>query len=92
MENPFDTSHFSTKKSRYEILQKTQDLVLQCLRRHGEMSHAKISRITGLSEQTASVLMAKLLKDYLVVETYKRYGSISKPATQHQLNPHVFTL
>jgi len=33
------------------------------------------------------VPMNKLLKDELVVETHKRYGSISKPATQIQLNP-----
>ena len=62
-------------------------LVLQCLRRHGELSRAEISRMTGLSAQTASVLMNKLLKDELVVETHKRYGSIGKPATQIQLNP-----
>jgi len=43
--------------------------------------------MTGLSAQTASVLMNKLLKDELVVETHKRYGSIGKPATQIQLNP-----
>ncbi|MBT6725877.1 MAG: winged helix-turn-helix domain-containing protein [Deltaproteobacteria bacterium] len=61
-------------------------LVLQCLRRHGELSHAEISRMTGLSAQTASVLMNKLLKDELVLETHKRYGSIGKPATQIQLN------
>ncbi|MGA0374933.1 MAG: winged helix-turn-helix domain-containing protein [bacterium] len=47
-------------------------LVLQCLRRHGELSRAEISRMTGLSAQTASVLMNKLLKDELVVETHKR--------------------
>lgn len=62
-------------------------LVLQCLRRHGELSRAEISRMTGLSAQTASVLMNKLLKDELVVETHKCYGSIGKPATQIQLNP-----
>ncbi len=62
-------------------------LVLQCLRRRGELSRAEISRMTGLSAQTASVPMNKLLKDELVVETHKRYGSISKPATQIQLNP-----
>lgn len=66
---------------------QNERLVLQCLRRKGELSRAEISRMTGLSAQTASVLIGRLLQDDLVVETRKRYGSIGKPATQMQLNP-----
>ena len=62
-------------------------MVIQCLRRLGELSRAEVSRTIGLHAQTTSVLMSKLLQEKLVIKTHKRSGFIGKPANQLQLNP-----
>jgi predicted NBD/HSP70 family sugar kinase len=66
---------------------QNERFVLQCLRRRPGLSRAEIARLSGQSAQTISVVTNRLLRDGLVLEREKRYGSVGKPATQLQLNP-----
>ena len=61
--------------------------VLSLIRRHGEMAKADIARRTGLSAQTASVIMRALEQEQLVVRDEPRRGRVGQPSVPMRLNP-----
>ena len=67
--------------------------VLMLIRRHGELAKADIARRTGLSPQTASVIMRALEAEHLVLREKPRRGRVGQPSVPMRLNPDgVFSL
>jgi predicted NBD/HSP70 family sugar kinase len=62
-------------------------LVLSLVRRHGEISKAEIARLTGLSNQTVSVIMRQLEADQLLVRGEPMRGRVGQPSVPLSLNP-----
>ncbi|MDG3575330.1 ROK family protein [Rhizobium sp. YJ-22] len=62
-------------------------LVLSLVRRHGSQSKAEITRRTGLSAQTVSVIMRSLEKDGLLRRGAPVRGRVGQPSTPLHLNP-----
>nr|WP_245413541.1 ROK family transcriptional regulator [Mangrovicella endophytica] len=61
--------------------------VLSLIRRHGALAKADIARRTGLSAQTASVIMRMLESEELVLRTKPRRGRVGQPSIPMRLNP-----
>ena len=61
--------------------------VLTLIRRHGELAKADIARRTGLSPQTASVIMRVLETEELVLREKPRRGRVGQPSIPMRLNP-----
>lgn len=61
-------------------------LILSLLRRHGGLSKAEISRRTGLSAQTISVINRALEKDQLVKRGAPVRGKVGQPSIPMTLN------
>ncbi|MEX6508220.1 ROK family transcriptional regulator [Jiella sp. M17.18] len=61
--------------------------VLTLIRRHGHLAKADIARRTGLSPQTASVIMRALEKEELVLRGKPRRGRVGQPSVPMRLNP-----
>lgn len=61
--------------------------VLSVIRRHGELAKADIARRTGLSPQTASVIMRELEREALVLREEPRRGRVGQPSIPMRLNP-----
>jgi predicted NBD/HSP70 family sugar kinase len=61
--------------------------VLSLIRRHGVMAKADIARRTGLSPQTASVIMRALEAEELVLRDEPRRGRVGQPSIPMRLNP-----
>ncbi|MCX7567670.1 ROK family transcriptional regulator [Sulfitobacter sp. F26169L] len=62
-------------------------LVLSLVRENGPMSKAEISRITGLSAQTVSVIMRALEADTLLKKGLRVRGRVGQPSVPMGLNP-----
>ena len=62
-------------------------LVLSLVRRHGELAKAEIARRSGLSAQTASVIMRSLETDGLLLRGKPRRGKVGQPSVPMMLNP-----
>ncbi|WP_435170104.1 ROK family transcriptional regulator [Falsirhodobacter sp. 1013] len=62
-------------------------VVLSLIRRHGELAKADIARLSGLSPQTASVIMRALVADGLVLAGDPRKGRVGQPSVPMSLNP-----
>jgi predicted NBD/HSP70 family sugar kinase len=62
-------------------------LVLTLVRRHGSLPKAEIARLTGLSAQTASVIVTQLESDGLLVKQDRQRGRIGQPSIPFALNP-----
>ncbi|MCB8837042.1 ROK family transcriptional regulator [Aurantimonas sp. VKM B-3413] len=61
--------------------------VLTLIRRHGRLAKADIARHTGLSPQTASVIMRTLEQEELVLRGKPRRGRVGQPSIPMRLNP-----
>jgi predicted NBD/HSP70 family sugar kinase len=61
--------------------------VLSLIRRNGVLAKADIARRTGLSPQTASVIMRELEKRALVLRDAPRRGRVGQPSIPMRLNP-----
>jgi predicted NBD/HSP70 family sugar kinase len=61
--------------------------VLSLIRHHGELAKAEIARLSGLSPQTASVIMRQLVADGLVLAGTPRRGRVGQPSVPMRLNP-----
>ena len=61
--------------------------VLSLIRRHGVMAKADLARSTGLSPQTASVIMRALEGKELVLRDEPRRGRVGQPSIPMRLNP-----
>jgi predicted NBD/HSP70 family sugar kinase len=62
-------------------------LVLTLVRRHGGISKTEIARLTGLSNQTISVIMRQLEADGLLVRGEPQRGKVGQPSVPLSLNP-----
>lgn len=71
------------------IAQYNERLVLQLIRRSGNLTKAEIARLTNLSAQTASVIINRLLDEELLYKQERRYeiGKVGQPAVPIALNP-----
>ncbi len=57
-----------------------EQLMLTLLRRHGALAKAELARLTGLSTQTASVIMRKLEQDGLLARGTPMRGRVGQPS------------
>ncbi len=62
-------------------------LIIGAIRQHGALSKAEVARITGLSAQSASMIVNALLQDGVVIKRDKVKGQIGQPSTPIALNP-----
>ena len=62
-------------------------VVLSLIRRHRALAKAEIARQSGLSAQTASVLIRALERDGLVLAGAPRKGRVGQPSVPMSLNP-----
>jgi len=62
-------------------------LVLSLIRRYGSLPKAEIARVTGLSAQTASVIVKQLEADGLLLRESPQRGRIGQPPVPLSLNP-----
>lgn len=62
-------------------------LVLSLVRLHGSLSKADITRASGLSAQTVSVIMRSLEKDGLLLRGEPVRGKVGQPSVPMRLNP-----
>lgn len=62
-------------------------LVLSLIHQHGALAKTDIARMTGLSAQTASVIMRKLEADGLIEKGDPQRGKVGKPLTPIRLRP-----
>lgn len=68
-------------------------LILSHVRRHGSLPKAEIARLTGLSPQSASVIMRRLEEDRLLVRGAPVRGRVGQPSIPMGLNPEgVFSI
>ncbi|MEM8654087.1 MAG: ROK family transcriptional regulator [Pseudomonadota bacterium] len=62
-------------------------LILSILQRNGGLPGSDLARRTGLSPQTASVILRKLEQDGLLVKGAPVKGKVGKPSVPYLLNP-----
>ncbi|MDR3374512.1 MAG: ROK family transcriptional regulator [Ancalomicrobiaceae bacterium] len=62
-------------------------LVLSLIRRHGSLPKADLARLTGLSAQTASVIVNQLVADNLLKREEPQRGKVGQPSVPYSLNP-----
>lgn len=66
-----------------------EKLILHLLRRHGRLSKAEATRITGLSANAISVIFRALEKEGLILRGSPIKGRIGQPSTPMMLNPEA---
>lgn len=64
-----------------------EKLVLTLIRRDGALAKSDLTRLTGLSAQTISVIMRRLESDGLVIRGEPQRGRIGQPSVPLSLNP-----
>ncbi|RWX78558.1 ROK family transcriptional regulator [Neorhizobium lilium] len=62
-------------------------LILSLVRLYGSLSKADIARLSGLSAQTASVIMRSLEKEGMILRGDPVRGRVGQPSVPMQLNP-----
>ena len=78
---------FSGGSNQVRVRAYNERLVLSLVRMHGEMSKADITRASGLSAQTVSVIMRSLEKDGLLLRGEPIRGRGGQPSVPMRLNP-----
>jgi predicted NBD/HSP70 family sugar kinase len=63
-----------------DLRQHNEQLMLTLLRRHGALAKSELARLTGLSTQTASVIMRKLEQDGLLARGTPVRGRVGQPS------------
>ena len=64
-----------------------EKLILTLIRRDGALAKSDLTRLTGLSAQTISVIMRRLEADGLVIRGEPQRGRIGQPSVPLSLNP-----
>ena len=80
-------SHSSHGGNQVSIGQYNERLVISLLRRHGWLTKADLARMTGLSAQTMTVIVKRLLEGGLLLSGDKVRGRVGQPSTPFKLNP-----
>jgi len=75
------------KKADQDLIKKTNlTTIMEKIRTEGPISRASISRITGLSRSTCSILVDELISEGLIIETGKDESSGGRKAILLELN------
>lgn len=82
-----DSKFLGTNQSDMRAL--NEKLVLTLLRKHGALAKAQITKLTGLSAQTVSVIMRKLEEDLLLLRHEPIKGKVGQPIVPMSLNPEA---
>ena len=77
----------STGSNAVQVGSFNQTVVLDAIRRAGEIARVEISQITGLVPQTVTNITRRLINEGLVVEAGKTTAGPGKPRTLIRLNP-----
>jgi predicted NBD/HSP70 family sugar kinase len=72
--------------NQVDVRISNEKLVLSLVRLHGSLSKAEITRMTGLSAQTVSVIMRELEKEELLVRGEPIRGKVGQPSIPISLN------
>jgi predicted NBD/HSP70 family sugar kinase len=67
--------------------QYNERLVISLLRRHIWLTKAELARRTGLSAQTMTVIVKRLMENGLLIQGDKQRGRVGQPSTPFGLNP-----
>ncbi|WP_210106010.1 ROK family transcriptional regulator [Neorhizobium galegae] len=78
---------FAGGSNQVRVRAHNERLVLSLVRLHGSMSKADITRRTGLSAQTVSVIMRALEKEGLLLRGDPVRGRVGQPSIPMRLNP-----
>jgi len=78
---------FTGGSNQVRVRAYNERLVLSLVRLHGSMSKADITRRSGLSAQTVSVIMRSLEKDGLLLRGEPVRGKVGQPSVPMRLNP-----
>lgn len=62
-------------------------LILSLIRRHARLTKVEIARMTGLSQQTTTVIINRLTGDGLLAPGEPQRGRVGQPAVPYSLNP-----
>jgi predicted NBD/HSP70 family sugar kinase len=81
------TARFSGGSNQTRVRAYNERLVLSLVRLHGALSKADITRLSGLSAQTASVIMRSLEQDGLLLRGEPVRGRVGQPSIPMRLNP-----
>ncbi|TWF51953.1 ROK family transcriptional regulator [Neorhizobium alkalisoli] len=79
--------NFTGGSNQVRVRAYNERLVLSLVRLHGAMSKADITRRSGLSAQTVSVIMRSLEKDGLLLRGEPIRGKVGQPSVPMRLNP-----
>lgn len=79
--------NFTGGSNQVRVRAYNERLVLSLVRLHGAMSKADITRRSGLSAQTVSVIMRSLEKDGLLLRGDPVRGKVGQPSVPMRLNP-----
>ncbi|WP_419902016.1 ROK family protein [Kiloniella sp.] len=82
-----DLNHQTRGSNQSSMRAYNERLVLSLVRRHGQLAKMKISRMTGLSAQTVSVIMRALEADGLLIKGEPVRGKVGQPSIPLSLNP-----
>lgn len=84
---PAPSAAFSGGSNQVRVRAYNERLVLSLVRMHGAMSKADITRFSGLSAQTVSVIMRALELDGLLLRGEPVRGKVGQPSVPMRLNP-----
>ena len=84
-EGPVVSTHKGSNQSGMRAF--NERLLLSLVRRHGAIAKSDVARITGLSAQTASVIMRALEADDLIQRGEPVRGRVGQPSVPLSLNP-----
>src|SRR5919108_1685310 len=84
---PLHARDFARGGSQSGVRLYNERLVLSLIRRYGSLPKAEIARVTGLSAQTASVIVKQLEADGLLLRQRPQRGRIGQPPVPLSLNP-----
>ncbi|MBW9088197.1 ROK family transcriptional regulator [Rhizobium wenxiniae] len=87
LSGPVSSVAFSGGSNQTRVRAYNERLVLSLVRLHGALSKADITRLSGLSAQTASVIMRALEKDGLLLRGEPVRGRVGQPSVPMRLNP-----
>lgn len=87
LSGPVSSAAFSGGSNQTRVRAYNERLVLSLVRLHGALSKADITRLSGLSAQTASVIMRALEKDGLLLRGEPVRGRVGQPSIPMRLNP-----
>ncbi|MGV6839526.1 MAG: ROK family transcriptional regulator [Planktomarina sp.] len=69
------------------FLAHNERLILDLVRRHGELSKAEIARASNLSAQSATVIVKRLVEKRMLKAGKSIRGKVGQPSTPYRLDP-----